>query len=66
MLVNQFIADFCTGMGKPIMEISPEAMDVLKEIRWTGNIRELKNVVERLAILCDGAITPADVKRFAI
>ncbi len=66
LLVNQFIADFCTGMGKPIMEISPEAMDVLKEIRWTGNIRELKNVVERLAILCDGAITPADVKRFAI
>ncbi|MCX6305289.1 MAG: sigma-54 dependent transcriptional regulator [Bacteroidetes bacterium] len=66
LLVTQFLADFCTGMGKPAMEISPEAMDALKEIRWSGNIRELKNVVERLAILCDGTITSDDIARFAI
>ena len=66
MLVGQFLSDFCTGMGKPLLEMSDETMDALKEIRWTGNIRELKNVVERLAILCDGAITPEDVRRFAI
>ena len=66
MLVGQFLADFCTGMGKPLLEMSDETMDALKEIRWTGNIRELKNVVERLAILCDGTITPDDVRRFAI
>jgi DNA-binding NtrC family response regulator len=48
------------------MEISPEAMDALKEVHWSGNIRELKNVVERLAILCDGTITESDVKRFTI
>ncbi len=66
LLVGQFLGDFCTGMGKPMMEIAPGAIDALKEIRWTGNIRELKNVVERLAILCDGTITAEDVKRFAI
>jgi DNA-binding NtrC family response regulator len=66
LLVGHFLADFCAAMGKPMMEIAPEAMDALKEIRWTGNIRELKNVVERLAILCDGSITAGDVRRFAI
>ncbi len=66
LLAGQFLADFCTAMGKPLMEIVPEAMDALKEIRWTGNIRELKNVVERLAILCDGMITADDVKRFTV
>ncbi|MEI7896121.1 MAG: sigma-54 dependent transcriptional regulator [bacterium] len=66
LLVGHFLGDFCTGMGKLPMEISDEAMDALRELRWSGNIRELKNVVERLAILCDGTITADDVKRFAI
>ena len=66
LLAGQFLADFCTGMGKPPMEIAPEAMDALKNIRWTGNIRELKNVIERMAILCDGTIMAEDVNRFAI
>jgi two-component system nitrogen regulation response regulator NtrX len=66
LLVGHFLADFCAAMGKQLMEITPEAMDALKEIRWTGNIRELKNVVERLAILCDGTITAEEVRRFAI
>lgn len=65
LLARHFLADFCAGMGKPLIEIAPEAIDALKEIHWTGNIRELKNVVERLAILCDGSITSADVRRFA-
>ncbi len=65
LLVAQFITDYSGSMGKPPLEISPEAMDALKELRWTGNIRELKNVVERLAILCDGTITADDIKRFA-
>jgi two-component system, NtrC family, nitrogen regulation response regulator NtrX len=53
-------------MGKPLMEITTEAMQALQDIRWTGNIRELKNVVERLAILCEGIISADDVRRFAI
>ncbi len=48
------------------MEITVEAMDELKLLPWSGNIRELKNVVERLAILCDNTVTAADVKRFTV
>jgi DNA-binding NtrC family response regulator len=66
LLAGQFLADYCIGMGKPPMEFDPQAIEALKEIRWTGNIRELKNVVERLAILCDASINAEDVKRFAI
>jgi two-component system, NtrC family, nitrogen regulation response regulator NtrX len=64
LLTGHFLAGFCADMGKLPMEVTPEAMDALKEIRWTGNIRELKNVVERLAILCDGTITAEEVRRF--
>ena len=40
------------------------ALKALESINWTGNIRELRNVIERLIILCDEVITAADVKRF--
>ena len=66
MLVHHFIDEFCTGMGKAPKEITPEAIDELKAIQWTGNIRELKNVVERLVILSDGTITLDEVKRYAL
>lgn len=66
LLAAHFLSDYCNSMGKPRMEVEPEAMDVLKAMRWTGNIRELKNVVERLAILCDGTIVAEDVRRFAV
>ena len=46
------------------IEITPEAMDELKTIQWTGNIRELKNVVERLVILCENPITASAVKEY--
>jgi DNA-binding NtrC family response regulator len=65
MLVNHFMADYCAGMGKLPVEVLPEALDALVAYNWTGNIRELKNVVERLAILCDGPISADDVHRFA-
>jgi len=42
-----------------------DAYEELKAMKWTGNIRELRNVVERLAILCDGQVTGNDVRRFA-
>jgi DNA-binding NtrC family response regulator len=48
------------------MFFDPEAFDYLKQIKWTGNIRELRNVVERLTILCDGKITGEDVKKYAM
>jgi len=64
LLVQYFIDEFCAGMGKAPKEITAEAIEELKTISWTGNIRELKNVVERLVILSDGAITPEEVKRY--
>jgi two-component system nitrogen regulation response regulator NtrX len=66
LLVDHFIGDFCAGMGKAKMVIDQEAMEALKLINWTGNIRELRNVVERLVILCEGTITSNDVNRYAI
>jgi DNA-binding NtrC family response regulator len=44
---------------------SADAINELQRINWTGNIRELRNVVERLYILCDKQISAADVKKYA-
>jgi two-component system, NtrC family, nitrogen regulation response regulator NtrX len=44
---------------------SKDAMKELQKLNWTGNIRELRNVVERLLILCDKTITDKDVNMYA-
>ena len=49
----------------PPKKISEAAIDALKALPWTGNIRELRNMVERLIILSDKVITDADVRAFA-
>ncbi len=51
--------------GMPVKEFTEDALEALKNIHWTGNIRELRNVVERLAILCDKLITARDVEDYA-
>ena len=66
LLVDHFIREYCQRIGRAPMEITPEALEVMQQIRWTGNIRELKNVVERLVILSEGIITPDEVKRYVI
>ena len=66
LLANHFIAEICEEQGKPLMSFAPEAFKELEKLKWTGNIRELRNVVERLAILCDNTITADDVKHFAL
>ena len=66
VLADYFMEQFCQSNGKPPMHFDPEAFDYLKQISWTGNIRELRNVVERLTILCDGKITGEDVKKYAM
>lgn len=66
LLARHFINDFCKAQGKAPMEITDEAIEELKTNEWTGNIRELRNVIERLVILCDNEITADDVKRFAM
>ncbi len=65
LLVNHFMDQFCEKNGKPQMEIEEDAIKALQDMPWTGNIRELHNVTERLAILCDHTITKDDVLKYA-
>ncbi|MDR0437340.1 MAG: sigma-54 dependent transcriptional regulator [Bacteroidales bacterium] len=64
-LVNHFINEICKSQGKPNASISEKALQELSKRTWTGNIRELRNIVERLVILCDKTITDKDVKCYA-
>ena len=64
LLVGNFLEIIAQDMGKPAPEFQPEAMEELKHFQWTGNIRELRNIVERLVILCGSTVTKEDVVRF--
>ena len=63
-LANHFLTEVCTEMGIAPKTRSPDAITALKECEWTGNIRELRNVVERLVILCGNTITREDVRMY--
>ncbi len=65
LLANHFLQEVLNEQSMPPKAFTDDALHELKTIHWTGNIRELRNVVERLAILCDKEITGADVKQFA-
>jgi formate hydrogenlyase transcriptional activator len=54
MLSWTFVKEFSNSMGKPIEDIADESMSALKAYHWPGNIRELRNVIERAMILEDG------------
>ncbi len=64
MLVEHFIQNVCTESGRPVKKISPQALELLQKMDWTGNIRELRNVVERLLILSEQIITADDVTAY--
>ncbi len=64
-LAAHFCEEICAEYGMPVKKITPEALEVLKGLPWTGNIRELRNMVERLIILSDKSITDQDVYTFA-
>ena len=64
-LAGHFLAGYCAAMGRQPLELEHEALETLCTLKWTGNIRELRNVMERLAILCDGSIQAADVLKYA-
>src|SRR5688572_1017698 len=66
MLVDQFLADICADYGTAQKHIDPEAINLLQGHNWTGNIRELRNVVERLVILSGKTITVEDVKTYVL
>lgn len=66
LLVDQFLDDICTDYGIARKSIDEEAIRLMQDYNWTGNIRELRNVVERLVILSGKNITPEDVKSYVM
>ncbi len=66
LLVDYFIGQICSETGMPPRDIDEDAMTLLKEKTWTGNIRELRNVVERLLILSGNRITASDVRAYVL
>lgn len=65
-LVNHFIKQISEEYGKPPKPITSAALERLQALPWTGNIRELRNVVERLIILSGKEITSLEVERFVV
>lgn len=65
VLSEHFLEQILEEQGIPSKKFTKDALEELQKINWTGNIRELRNVVERLVILCDNKITGEDVKAFA-
>lgn len=66
LLVDYFIGQICSETGMLPREVDADAMNLLVEKSWTGNIRELRNVVERLLILSGSRITASDVKAYVL
>ena len=63
-LTNYFLKEICEEMGIACKTITPEALETLKNYEWTGNIRELRNVVERLIILGSQNISKEEVELY--
>lgn len=61
VLADHFLNEICGDYGIPVKKIEKEALESLQARNWTGNIRELRNVVERLVIMSDKTITKQDV-----
>jgi two-component system, NtrC family, nitrogen regulation response regulator NtrX len=65
LIAEKFLKEICEDNGLPRKTFTPLGLEALKTIEWTGNIRELRNVVERLVILSDSKITDQDVTNYA-
>ena len=65
-LVGYFVENITSEMGKAAPTFTQDAIEELQRYRWTGNIRELHNVIERLVILCGNEISGEEVKKFTI
>ena len=64
LLADHFLRIVCNEYGTALKRISPEALRKLQDFNWTGNIRELRNVVERLVILGNNPISEEDITRY--
>jgi len=65
LLIDKFLADIADEYGNAPKKMNKAAVDYLKNLNWTGNIRELRNVVERLVIMSGNEITEKDAKMYA-
>jgi len=65
LLVDKFLDDISTEYGSRKCEIETNAIEVLQSFEWTGNIRELRNVTERLVIMCGNRISAEEVKKYS-
>jgi DNA-binding NtrC family response regulator len=65
LLADHFLDTIAQEQGSQRKKLSKDAYEALKAVNWTGNIRELRNLIERLIILCDDEITGEDVRRYA-
>ena len=65
LLAEKFLHDIAADYRDPVKEFEADAMEYMKILPWTGNVRELRNVIERLVIMCDSTITLNDVKLYA-
>ena len=65
-LVGYFVDSISSEIGKAAPTFTPDAIEELQRYRWTGNIRELHNVIERLVILCGNEIDGDDVRKFVV
>jgi two-component system, NtrC family, nitrogen regulation response regulator NtrX len=66
LLVSHFLQEIAAEYRQPVKNIEPQAIEELMKHTWTGNIRELRNVVERLVILSGNSITRQDVGNFVM
>ncbi len=66
LLIDHFTDMICEEYGSPKKKFSKEAMQTLQEVDWSGNIRELRNVVERLIILCSDTVAKIDVLNYVV
>jgi transcriptional regulator with GAF, ATPase, and Fis domain len=65
LLADHFLKMICDDQGVAMKEITADGIKTLQAVDWSGNIRELRNIIERLVILCDAKITGADVELYA-
>jgi len=66
LLVDRFLTDICTDYGMANKTVEEDAVKLLQDYNWTGNVRELRNVVERLVILSGKTITKEDVNNYVM
>ncbi len=64
LLVDKFLDEIAANYGNKKKSINNDALKLLTQNEWSGNIRELKNVIERLVIMSEGAIGLAEVKKY--